>query len=50
MLYIPKIKEGSDQEISDLLEEGRLLAGKSVGVKTRAACLAGLTTEREKGS
>jgi len=30
MLYIQKIKEGSDQEISDLLEEGRILAGIKV--------------------
>jgi len=40
-----KVKEGSDQEISDLLEEGRLLAGnKYAGVRT----LGELDTEGEK--
>jgi len=42
---------GSDQEISDLSEEGRILAGnKSAGVKTAAACLGELTTAKGKGS
>jgi len=40
-----KVKEGSDQEILDLLEDGRTLGG----VKTAAACLGELTTERGKG-
>jgi len=31
MLYIQKVKEGSDQEILDLLEEGRILAGIKSG-------------------
>jgi len=39
-----KVKEGSDQEISDFLEEGRILAGnKYVGMRTAAPCLGELT-------
>jgi len=38
-LYI-KVKEGSDQEISDLSEEGKDIGRK---VKTAAACLDELT-------
>jgi len=42
--------EGSDQEISDLLEECRILAeNKYAGVRTAAACLDELTI-RWKGS
>jgi len=44
MLYIHKMREISDQEISDLLEEGRILAG----MKVTAACLGEFTTEGEK--
>jgi len=39
-----KVKEGLDQEISDLLEECRILTGnKYLGVRTAAACLGELT-------
>jgi len=39
-----KVKEGSDQENSDLSEEGRLLAGnKRSGSENIAACLGELT-------
>jgi len=42
---------GSDQEISDHLEEGRILAGnKYLGVRTAAACLGELTLLYWKGS
>jgi len=42
--------EGSDQEISDLLEEVRVLAGKikEAGVKTAAACLGELTITEKR--
>jgi len=39
-----QVNAGSDQEISDILEEGRILAGnKYAGVRTAAACLGELT-------
>jgi len=39
-----KVKEGSDQEILDLLEEGRMLErNKYAGGRTVAACLGELT-------
>jgi len=39
-----KVKEGSDQGISDLLEEGKILAGnKYAGMRTAGACLGELT-------
>jgi len=44
-----KVEEGSDQEISDLLEEGRILGvNKYAVVRTAEACLDELTTKGEK--
>jgi len=42
------MSERSDKEISDLLEEGRILAGNKWESESNKACLGELTTEGEK--
>jgi len=37
MLYLHKMRERSDQEISDLLEEGRILTGNKCGSESNGS-------------